>query len=627
MHRSGTQPERMQRRSNASVFMKLGTKLKDFLLPIIVALIGALIAGIIATTATVSPPADYLVDSALGFCVLALVIFLAIEWRRYREQNKGYINEITDLNLRFGILADAVSAVSSTLDLQELVENILGVMLTLTNSNIGVVLIPDESGTSLQVLTHRGFMEAAVRGLKIPIGKSGIGKCFKNGQMLIRKDMAEDPKVAETYTEGKSPRSQIILPLKAKGQMVGVAVTACCDEHEYKQDEVMLLSSLCHELAVAMINVDLYQQSQRTLEWLADTQEYTDHFIQEMLAGVLVVNDEGDIMFFNREAADVLKIEPKEVIGVNYKDLVAEREKFKGMAFIKPILELCLDEERTFRRHEMVIDGPGGKRMTINFNAFPLHLGKGEKMGAAIVFMDISAIKDMESRLRQQDHLSILGQMAAKIAHEVKNPLFAIIGLADELVEDEEDTDRCHLLDMIKQEAALSNEWISGMLSFSKLPFPISEATELYLQSDLQDLIADFLHVNGRDNVKINGDFEPDLPPVLLSRENVRHILFNLLENAMHAMPDGGVITVRLHDSDDGFVEMRVEDTGSGIGEDIRPSIFDPFFTTKDGGTGLGLSIVEKILLDTGGDIEVRSQQNLGTTFILKLPTRGVASG
>jgi PAS domain S-box-containing protein len=596
---------------------------KSLILPSLVTAVAIMLAGIVVAFAFLSSPTDYLVGVALGLGVLAMMVYLVIEWQRYREQNKGYIDEITDLNLRFGILADAVSAVSSTLDLEELVGNILGVMLALTNSSIGVVLIPDENLKSLHVLSHIGFNEKAVRGLKIPVGKGSVGQAFRSGQMLIRKNLAEDPRAAETYLDGRSPKSQIIMPLKAKGQLVGMAVTASVEEHEYKDEEVALLSSLCHELAVAMINVDLYQQSQRTLEWLSDTQEYTEHFIQEMLAGVLVVNNDGDIIYFNREASDILKVEAKEIIGVNYIDLVEEREKFKILSFIKPILRLCLEEDRTFRRHELAIDGYDGKLMTINFNAFPLHQMKGERMGAAIVFMDITSMKNMESRLRQQDHLSILGQMAAKIAHEVKNPLFAIIGLADEL-EEESDPDRRHLLEMIKKEANLSNQWISGMLSFSKSPFAAGEEP-LLLQSRIPDLIDDFLLTSVRDNVRIIGDLEEDLPPVLLSRDNIRHILVNLLENAIHAMPDGGVITVRAHNTGNGFVEMRVEDTGTGLQEEIAPSIFEPFFTTKEGGTGLGLSIVQKIILDIGGDIEVRSQRDMGTTFILKLPTRGVS--
>ena len=604
---------------------KVRRKPMGYLMPLLVAIIAVLVAGIITVSAVLSSPIGYVIEGVLGACILALGIYLALEWWHYREQNKGYIDEITDLNLRFGILADAVSAVSSTLDLEELVANILGVMLALTSSGIGVVLVPDNNLNFLQVLSHRGFRERAVRGLKIQVGKGAVGKAFQNGQTVIRKNLPEDPKAAETYAEGKSPKSQIIMPLKAKGQMVGMAVTASYEEHEYKADEVALLSSLCHELAVAMINVDLYQQSQKTLEWLADTQEYTEHFIQEMLAGVLVANNEGDIIYFNQEAAGALGIESKEVIGVNYNDLVEEREKFKSLSFLKPIFRLCMEEGRTFRRHEMVVDGPDGKRLTLNFNAFPLHRAKGERMGAAIVFMDISAIKDMESRLRQQNHLSILGQMAAKIAHEVKNPLFAIIGLADELEGEESDPDHKHLLAMIKHEATLSNQWISGMLTFSKSPFPIGDEAALALQSSVPELITDFLRTHEQDNVKVVRDFEEGLPPVMMSWDNMRHILFNLLENSMQAMSEGGIITVRAHDTGNGFVEMRVEDTGTGIRSEIMPSVFEPFFTTKEGGTGLGLSIVQKILLDIGGDIDVRSQQDLGTTFILKLPTRGVS--
>ena len=600
-------------------------KPSGYLLPALVAINALLVAGIVAVCATASPPLSYVAAGVLCACIVALSFYLSYEWHNYREQNKSYIDEITDLNLRFGILADAVSAVSSTLDLEELVANILGVMLTLTNSSIGVVLVPDESNAYLQVLSHRGFQDKAVRGLKIPVGKGAVGKAFKDGNTVIRKNLPEDPRAGETYLDGRSPRSQIIMPLKAKEQMVGIAVTASCEEHEYTPDEINLLSSLCHELAVAMINVDLYQQSQKTLEWLRDTQEYTEHFIQEMLAAVVVVDGEGDVIYFNREAADLLALEPKEVIGVNYADFTEDREKFKPLSFLQPIFRLCLEEDRVFRRHELAVKGPVGRRMIINFNAFPLHRVKGGRLGAAVVFMDVSSLKEMEARLRQQDHLSILGQMAAKIAHEVKNPLFAIIGLADELEEEEQDPERKAILATIKREATLSNQWISGMLTFSKSPFPVTEETAVSLQSTVPDLLADFSRSHQGGNVKIVKDFGEGLPPVMLSHDNMRHILFNLLENAVHAMPNGGVITVRAHDTGNGFLEMRVEDTGTGIGPDILPSVFDPFFTTKEGGTGLGLAIVQKILLDMGGDIEVRSQQGIGTTFILKLPTRGAS--
>ena len=257
-------------------------KPQPFLMVLLVVVITLLAVGLIAVSVELRPPYRYVAGAGLTLCILTLTLFLTFEWWRFREQNKEYIYEITDLNLRFGILADAVSAVSSTLDIEELVANILGVMLTLTNSKIGVVLVPDEDMKYLQVLSYRGFQEQAVRGLKLPVDHGSIGRAFTTGQVIIRDNLPLDPKAHETYTEGKSPRSQIIMPLKAKGQTVGVAVTATCEEHEYKPEEVSLLSSLCHELAVAMINVELYQKSQKTLEWLAETQEYTEHFIQEI---------------------------------------------------------------------------------------------------------------------------------------------------------------------------------------------------------------------------------------------------------------------------------------------------------------------------------------------------------
>ncbi len=209
---------------------------------------------------------------------------------------------------------------------------------------------------------------------------------------------------------------------------------------------------------------------------------------------------------------------------------------------------MCLQDNRVFRRHEMVINNREGRRVTLSFNAFPLHRSEGEPLGAALVFMDVSTLKDMEARLRQQDHLSILGQMAAKIAHEVKNPLFAIMGLADELQEDEKDPDRGHLIDMIGREANLCNQWISGMLSFSKAPTAAAVAAEpsyLHLPEHLHRLLGDFTRTNGRENLRLVEDYEEDLPEIKMTFDQLRHVFTNLFENAFHAMPQGGVLTVR----------------------------------------------------------------------------------
>lgn len=610
-----------KREQSAEESLERKKRIWDLVMLLAVICVALLLAGMLIFSSSSNSMVRYLIMGVFSLLILALIVFVVLESQRYREQNRSLIEEVTDLNLRFGILADAVSAVSSTLDLSEMVNNILGVMLSLTGANIGAVLLPDEGREHFQVAAYRGFHERAVAALQIPLDRGNIGKVFTTGQVMIRNDLPEDPKAAEMYTDGKSPVTQIIMALRAKGETVGVAITATMQPHDYTQDEVNLLANLCHELSVAIINVDLYKQSQKTLQWLADTQEYTEHFIEEIIAGVVMVDSEGKVMYFNREAALITGIEAKEVIGTDYLGF-DQSETLQPLAPFRNLLGVCLQDERVFRRHEMVINNREGRRVTISFNAFPLHRAEGEMMGAALVFMDVSTVKEMEARLRQQDHLSILGQMAAKIAHEVKNPLFAIIGLADELQESEKDPDRLHLVEMIGREATLCNQWISGMLSFSKAPAAAAVAAEpsyLNLPENLHGLLIDFTRTNGRENLRVVEDYEENLPEIKMTFDQLRHIFTNLFENAFHAMPQGGVLTVRARNTRDGHVEVRIEDTGSGIKPDILPNIFAPFYTNKDDGTGLGLAIVQKIVLDIGGSIDVRSQVNVGTTFILKL--------
>ena len=610
-----------KREQSAEESLERKKRIWDLVMLLAVICVALLLAGMVFFSSFSNDVVRYIILGVFSALILALSLFVVLESQRYREQNRALIEEVTDLNLRFGILADAVSAVSSTLDLAEMVSNILGVMLSLTGANIGAVLLPDENREHFQVAAHRGFHELAVAALQIPLNKGNIGKVFTTGQVMIRDDLPEDPRAAEMYLDGKSPVTQIIMALRAKGETVGVAITATMQPHDYTQEEVNLLANLCHELSVAIINVDLYKQSQKTLQWLSDTQEYTEHFIEELIAGVVMTDENGKVMYFNREAAMITGVETKEVIGNDYLDF-DRSESLQPLAPFRNLLNVCLQDNRVFRRHEMVINNREGRRVTLSFNAFPLHRSEGEPLGAALVFMDVSTLKDMEARLRQQDHLSILGQMAAKIAHEVKNPLFAIMGLADELQEDEKDPDRGHLIDMIGREANLCNQWISGMLSFSKAPTAAAVAAEpsyLHLPEHLHRLLGDFTRTNGRENLRVVEDYEEDLPEIKMTFDQLRHVFTNLFENAFHAMPQGGVLTVRARNSRDGHVEVRVEDTGSGINPDILPNIFAPFYTNKDDGTGLGLAIVQKIILDIGGSIDVRSQVNVGTTFILKL--------
>ncbi|MHB8780558.1 MAG: ATP-binding protein [Candidatus Geothermincolia bacterium] len=565
----------------------------------------------------------YLGQILLAGCILSLASYLLVDWTRYRNQNLALVADFADLNVRFGVLAETVSAVSSTLDADVLQDKILEVMLSLTHSTVGAVLLPDEAREVLAVSAQRGFLPEALRGFIVPADHGTLGKVFTSGKLAVRNNMAPDPAAATTYIDGKSPLTQVIMPLKARGEVVGVTITASTQNLAYTQDDIDLLFSLSHEMAVAIVNVELYRKSQQTLEWLEQTREYTERFIDEMLSGVMVVNERNEVVFFNKEASAVTGLRPEEVIGVNVFELEPTSERMQCLASVAAALIDSLNQDTVVKHQELRILSAYGRQLDLSYNTFPLHRPKTmEKMGGAIVFIDMTAMRDMERRLRSEDHLSLVGRMSAQLADEAKSPIIAIQGLVDQLDQSDLEPQQRHMVRLIKQEAELCDERMSGMITLVRGDSDAAENMDPEpLDEALRGLLEEFRGRRGAGDLKLVEDLAQDLPPVRASREQLRQIFLRLIDNAWQATGGAGVITVRAYPAADGFCEVRVEDSGEGIDQEVIQRVFDPFFSTIEGGTGLGLAIVRKIVRDIGGEVELVSHRETGTTVILRLPT------
>lgn len=225
--------------------------------------------------------------------------------------------------------------------------------------------------------------------------------------------------------------------------------------------------------------------------------------------------------------------------------------------------------------------------------------------------------------LRQTEKLSSLGRMAATIAHEINNPLTGIMGLI-ELIRDDcpvacptnphmrEDLEKIE-----KQLRAIGN-LVQQLRDFSRPPRRERRAIVLNaVVEDVLGLVEKELH---RRNIHVQRAYDPALPPVCASAEQMAEILLNLILNAQDAMPNGGTLTLRTF-AEDGWVHTQVADTGTGIPPDVLERIFEPFFTTKgEQGTGLGLAICHSIARDHGGDITVESSPGAGVCFTIRLP-------
>lgn len=231
-------------------------------------------------------------------------------------------------------------------------------------------------------------------------------------------------------------------------------------------------------------------------------------------------------------------------------------------------------------------------------------------------------LRETQERLIQGEKMAVLGEMAASVAHELRNPLVAIGGFAQRLNRIAAGAREQEYAAIIAREVQRMEAMLSNILEFSKkemlcfgechVPRVIEEALTLEYDALL------------RGSVRLVTEIAESLPVIQGDEQKLRQVMINLIANARQAMSAGGVLTVRAHSSilrGDAAVTVEVEDTGGGIPADILRNIFNPFFTTKEGGTGLGLPISHRIIEQHRGRIEVKNRAK-GAVFILRLPVR-----
>jgi two-component system, NtrC family, sensor histidine kinase HydH len=358
-----------------------------------------------------------------------------------------------------------------------------------------------------------------------------------------------------------------------------------------------------------------YRISQKTL---VEIQAFTSLLIAKLPVGVVATDASGRITTWNQAVVQLTGMPRDTVVGRKPQEVLPEIL----VAFFLDAAAAETDSEKKSTEQTIKVNF-GGRRCEVLCHPLLITDSEQQYMGKVLLLSDVTAIKSLEQRMRENERLAAVGRMAGGVAHEVRNPLSSIKGLALLLKNrfpsgsKEQDT-----ADLLIQETERMNRTITEMLSFTRPTALHLEQVDLaaLLQRSLQLIKAEAAD----SNITTVLDVEDEIVPFYGDVDRLQQVIMNVLLNAMQAMEEGGTLTVTLARLEQGEgVELRITDTGSGIAPELVSQVFYPYFTTKQSGTGIGLAISQKIILDHGGSIDMESEPGKGTTVIIRLPAHG----
>lgn len=259
----------------------------------------------------------------------------------------------------------------------------------------------------------------------------------------------------------------------------------------------------------------------------------------------------------------------------------------------------------------------------VEISTFPL-LDRGNRVIQVVEYIkDVTEKVRLAERLDHSRRLAELGETAARIAHEVRNPLNAIAGAVHYLAAeyDGDETIR-KFTDLIRRQTLRLNQVASDILNAAR-PMRLSR-TSVNVNAVLYQALAPLRELIQLQGITVEDECRRDLPPIRADELQIEQALHNILRNAVEAMPEGGVLRIASRASrDHGWLDIVVQDSGPGIPEEDRERIFQSFYTTKSGGTGLGLSIVQGVLKNHGGEISLDRPAEGGARVVIRLPISG----
>ena len=609
---------------------------------------------------------DYLLKP-VDFDRLELSVNRALERRHAELARLRLVEELRLSNLilqqrvgELNALYEAGKSIGSSVNLTELLRQIVVLASSVTEANVGSIMLMDDAGEYLTIEAAIGLHDEIVRRTRLPVGASIAGYVAKTGEALIVRDVEKDERFKRINRERYGAASLLCAPLRIKNNVLGVINMANkSDDQLFTRDDLRLLTNFASQAAVAVDDASQFQKNQRRL-----VEFEILHDIAKELPGIdsladfrwVLVEQLGRVfpvdygIWFDWDSANQI-LAPTgahgrtdipmtdsgkiDVSRVN-RDAMAVSGLNLESADLDDIAELSLVLGEKIRGNQH-FPQPKEAYMAIPVTrggepAYLFYLGAETDRPysdddislARLVVSQASVLFEKEKALLNATRLMTMGNMVSEISHDLRKPLTSIKGglqiVSQKWPEIAQESD---FFKMAEQEVHRMNDLVRELVDFSN---PNRYQTS---KLDLRRIIQRAAELVGPDLRKHNITFDSEFADVnwevIANKNQILEVFLNLFINAVEATSEGGSLTVhgRLgrppHKKED-YLTVTVIDTGRGIKKENLSRIFDRYYTTKETGTGLGLAIVERVISAHNGTLHIESSEGEGTSFAVYFP-------
>lgn len=535
-------------------------------------------------------------------------IIIDLTERKRIEQEKDIVNNINKI-------------LASKLDIREVFKSLTSELNKVIDfDRMSVTLLDDKREEFLIFAVSKDYDRSRLEeGMHYSKYGTLAGKVVDKGEVYMVNDTSRGAFSTDPILYKEGIKSRMAFPLVYKGETIGSVNFGSRKVNNFSENQLFdFVSKIAPQMAIAIDNTRLFDK-------IKESEEKYRNLVEDIEDVIFRMDKSGRYLFLNKALQKMTDYFPQEFYETPSlaTDMIHKDDESVVSETMQKIIngELKVSKDLEYR-----VYCKNGKELWLSQNTYPIKNKTGIIIGVEGVIRDITDRKKIEDQSRRSERLASIGELAASIAHEIRNPLGAISNsvcmLKQDLILNGDDK---KLFEMVVEETERLNNIITNFLTFAH------PAEYHFVKSDIFAIIDETLLLLQRDErfnekIRIVKAYESNVPKVYLDQNWIRKVFWNLLVNSIDAMPRGGKIYIHVRRSnvtDNEEIEIVVADTGKGIPPEIMKKIFEPFFTTKKAkGTGLGLSIVHRIVDNHGGVVDVKSVQNKGTEFTIRLPVK-----